>query len=50
MNGLWGITASPTFAQNPYHLYAVASAYPYTVTLKVTDDTGKVGLLQRKLL
>ena len=28
---------------NPYHLYAVASAYPYTVTLKVTDDTGKVG-------
>ena len=28
---------------NPYHLYTIASAYPYTVTLKVTDDTGKVG-------
>ncbi|MEN6446048.1 MAG: CapA family protein [Candidatus Cloacimonas sp.] len=28
---------------NPYHFYTVSSDYPYTVTLEVTDDTGKKG-------
>ncbi len=34
---------------NPYHLYTVASAYPYTVTLKVTDDTGKIGFAETEV-
>ncbi len=28
---------------NPYHLYTDAAGHTYTVTLKVTDDTGKSG-------
>ncbi|MDY0152899.1 MAG: CapA family protein, partial [Candidatus Cloacimonas sp.] len=28
---------------NPYHLFTVNATHPYTVTLKVTDSTGKSG-------
>ena len=29
---------------NPYHLYTIADAHSYTASLKVTDDTGRIGL------
>lgn len=35
---------------NPYHLYTIGSSYPYTVTLKVTDDTGKVGFASTDII
>ncbi|MDD4309927.1 MAG: CapA family protein, partial [Candidatus Cloacimonetes bacterium] len=41
---LWDFGDSGNSTQpNPYHLYTGGDAHPYTVSLKVTDDTGKCG-------
>ncbi|PKN79164.1 MAG: hypothetical protein CVU48_06045 [Candidatus Cloacimonetes bacterium HGW-Cloacimonetes-1] len=45
----FGDSTTSTLA-NPYHVYTDAASHPYTVTLMVTDDSGKVGFASMDVL